>query len=681
MNGYFYDIESLDNVFTLANFRDEDNVIEMYYLVDDKELIPDNFLEAVTQAIHDANRNFHEITKKFTGSVELYDLSQAESIARLARTFGLSDARYINNPNARSSYAGDFRIKCDSDPDYDENVDPYFFGYNSYHYDTTMLTYYLYNSVDDRTGAFYCLTAKFMRQFNDELFSEMFDGPGRNMEDRLRYTYKNPYMPSQGYNGPDFKLPTVMIRKNMLMSGRHLDVARLNEKQSKVGLKRLLGMLGYQILESNKLRPGQNHIETTDQLLDLFAYNVSDVVNLKKLFEHKTYQSSFTLKKQLLKTYPELMYSQKDDSYSPDISPFTVRTDRLIIDSSSAQFSTKSLCPYGHLHDYDTVSFMYPSEQKAKDLGIPRVNVLDEARAFFYRNFSQPELREKFDSIYNYYKSIEGKNFNSGDNYLTDHGLDSSCDPDTDLPVELRPREISDIPVPNTCMFYYNKDGTPSSCFVNFSVGGIHGAEYNKALYEYDMKLYESAVSDWQEKIDLINRVKQIYPNPCDLKTAKGVTIDGVKYTPSKFLKPKATTTEAYYRDDPKPPKKPDLFPISKSKSGSASHKLDPRYAYTSHSLTNHEDFTSYYPNLLRMMDAFYNEGLGYDRYGEIFDNKTKYGKLMKDKSLPQKERDLYAVMREGTKLILNSASGGGDAGFESNIRMNNKIISMRIIG
>ena len=41
----------------------------------------------------------------------------------------------------------------------------------------------------------------------------------------------------------------------------------------------------------------------------------------------------------------------------------------------------------------------------------------------------------------------------------------------------------------------------------------------------------------------------------------------------------------------------------------------------------------------------------------------------------------MYAILREGTKLILNSASGAADANFESNIRMNNTIISMRIIG
>ena len=35
MKQCFYDIESLDNVFTLANFRAHDNVVEIYYLVDD----------------------------------------------------------------------------------------------------------------------------------------------------------------------------------------------------------------------------------------------------------------------------------------------------------------------------------------------------------------------------------------------------------------------------------------------------------------------------------------------------------------------------------------------------------------------------------------------------------------------------------------------------------------------
>ena len=681
----FYDIESLQNVFTLANFRPNENLIELYYLLDSKELVqqvtPDTFAKEVTDRIHARNRNF-------TGTVALYDLEDPEATKRLARTFGLSDARYINDKRKKSNYPEEFRLVCDTDPEYDENKHPYLFGYNSYNYDTTMLALYFREVIKPKTGDFYPTTAAIMRRYNNELFTDRFKG---NMSDYLKYTPKSPGVfgaASSGYSGPDFNATGAIIRKNMLMSGRHIDVARLNEKQQHVGLKRILGMLGYQILESDKLRPGQDVIETYEQLLDLLAYNVSDVVNLDKLFKHKTYQSAFLLKRQMLKTYPELVYDQGYDtdgkkSYKPDVRPTKVRTDRLTIDSSSAQLSTKALCPYEYLHDYDTVSFVYPCEAKAKELGIPQINVLEESRKFFYANFPQPELRERFDAIYNWYKSIEGRNFNGGKAYLKDHGVDPD-DESSELPEELKVTKFSDIPAPNTCIPYFYKDGTPSSCFVNFSTGGIHGAEYNKALWEMDLAQYAEDMKAYEYKLDVFRRVMQTYPNPCDLKIAKGIEIDGVKYRPSEFLKPKATKESAFYKElsTIKKPKEPQLFVQSISEAtGSVTYNLAKRYTYTSAAMTNHEDFTSYYPNMLRMMGAFWNDGLGYDRYGEVFDNKTEYGHKMKDKSLPQAERDLYSVMRNGTKLILNSASGAADANFENNIKMNNRIISMRIIG
>lgn len=671
MKFYFYDIESLSNAFTLANFKDDENHIDIFYLVDDNTLITNDFLNDVTQRIYEKNKNF-------SGTVSLYNLKEPESNALLAKTFGLSSAYYANNPNNKSKYPDEYRLVCDTDTDYDENVHPYLLGYNSYHYDTTMMAMYFYEIIDLSKNVFVPTNALQMRKYNNELFMDMFNGPCKNMEDRLRYDYKTCGIDSDGFGPMDYRNIKAIIRKNMLLSGRHIDVARLNEKQSKVGLKRILGGQGYQILESDKLRPGQDNIENADQFLDLIAYNVSDVVNLKKLFMHKTYQSSFTLKKQLLKTYPELIYSEKKGTYKPEISPTTVRNDRLVIDSSSAQLATKALCPYGHLEDYDTVSFMYPSEAKSKEFGIPRVNVLEESKKFFEKHFTQPEIRARFNEMYEYYKNIEGKNFNSSDNYLIDHGIDPNEEDATAfLPDELKPYKLSALPTPNTCMFYYKKDGTPSSCFVNFSTGGIHGAEYNEDLYNYDMEMYEEAIESWKHDVEIFDEVKKTYPNPCDLKINKGIVLDGVKYNPSVFLKPKATKEEAYYKDYPAPPRKPEVFKITPS----GSWNVDKRYTFTSSAMTNHEDFTSYYPNMLRMMDAFFNPGLGYDRYGEIFDDKTKYGVMMKDKSLTADERELYSVMRNGTKLILNSASGAGDANFESNVRMNNKIISMRIIG
>lgn len=691
MIGYFYDIESLENVFSLVNFKDDTNTCDIYYLIDNEdELIVDEngnpiseteFLNQMKQRIYDKNKNFK-------GNIKTLNLKTAQANIELAKTFGVSNAYYANNPDAHSDYNKAFRLKCDTDTDYDEEKDYYLFGYNSYHYDTTMLAMYLFDVIPfdkgSQTKKFEPTTARLMRRYNDELFSDQFIN---RMEDRLRYGYKNAMYPAKGYSNMNYRDPKALIRKNMLMSGRHLDVAKLNEKQQKVGLKRLLGMMGYQILESSKLKQGQSTIENLDQLLDLIAYNVSDCVNLKQLYSHKIYQSSFALKKQLLKDYPELIYDRKSKTeYKPNISPQSVRSDRLTIDSSSAQFSTKSLCPYDHLHDYDTVSFMYPSEAKAKDLGIPRVNVLEEARKFFYDHFHQPELREKFDEkIYNYYKSIEGKNFNKSENYLIDHGVDPNIEgADNDLPDELQPYDLDKIPAPNTCMFYYNKDGSPSSCFVKFSTGGIHGAEYNKELYEHDLKCYETAVKEatdeWLAAKERFKITKETYPDPRDLKIAKGIVIDGKKYTPSHFLKPKATKDHAEYKDVPAEPKLPKMPAVFKQ-TPKGGWKIDDKYTYTSADPTNHEDFVSYYPNMLRMMDAFFNTGLGYDRYGEIFDNKTKYGIYMKDKNRSEEERAIYSTMRNGTKLILNSASGAADANFDSNIRMNNKIISMRIIG
>ena len=672
MKSIFFDIESLENVFSLVSFNDYENTCDIYYLVDNEDqlfvtdhlLTHDELFPLVDDMVHKKNKNFN-------GQCRLYNLKDPMANARLAATFGLSDAQSVSDPSSKSSYSANFRLKCDTDLDYNEDEDYYIFGYNSYHYDTTMLSMYFYDAIPTtKNPVFRPIKAKLMRQYNDELFSAEFK---EAMENRLRFSYKNPMYPNKGYNQMDYNDPKAVIRKNMLMTGRHLDAGRLNEKQQKVALKRILGQIGYQILESDKLRPGQNVIETLVQFLELMAYNVSDCVNLKKLVNHKDYMSAFTLKRQLLKDYPELIYNQKNDAYAPDISPKSVRRDRLMIDSSSAQLSTKALCPYGHLRDYPTVSFMYPSEAKAAAFGIPRINVLEEAKEFFYKNFSQQEIRARFDEIYNYYKSIEGKNFNTSKNYMNDYGSEEEG-----LPEDLVPYSLSDIPVPNTCMPYYDKDGTPSRCFVNFSTGGIHGAEYNKELYEADLAIYNTKYQEWQHQLDVINKVKTMYPDPRDLKRAKSVIIDDVKYTPSKFLMPRATVDEAYWKNDPKPPKKPELFVKSSS---SDSYNIAKRYTFTSAAKTNHEDFTSYYPNMLRMMDAFFNEGLGYDRYGEIFDNKTRFGVMMKDSKFTQQERDMYSTMRNGTKLVLNSASGAADANFESNIRMNNKIISMRIIG
>lgn len=681
MKEHFYDIESLSNVFTLCNYRPEENLIDCYHLIDTQTLLdgihdPKN-PSVQTNFERDLHRRILDKNKNFNGDIRVFDLHEENAARHLFREFGLSDAYLVNDPSSASSYPMEFRPVCDTDKDYNENVHPYLFGYNSYNYDTTMLAYLGYNMYSQRGQqmAFVGTTAKAMRCFNDLLFSPVYKD---QMPQALTASFIDPTQPR--YTRPDYSDPKWAIRKAMLMSGRHIDVAKLNEKQSKVGLKRLLGMLGYQILESDKLGIGVDHIDTIDQLLDLFAYNVSDVVNLRELFHHKFYQGQFSLKHGLLNTYPELVYKQMSGSYKPDCRSSQVRRDRLTIDSSSAQFATKALCPYGHLSDIETVSFMYPSERKCEELAaagtpVKRVNVLEESRKFFYEHFSQyPDACAAFDKVYDYYKSIEGKNFNDSEFYQGDF-----CEPDGTLPERLRPRMLKDIPKDENCIFYYNADGTPSSCFVVFSTGGIHGAEANMALYEHDRK-------EWQAKMDLMDAVKSVYPDPLDLRNAKTVEIDGETHKWSEFIRSGITIKkmEAMTPQEREKSVWKDvsaLEPIIFKTKEDGSTELNKKYVCTSYDLTNHEDFTSYYPNMLRMMSAFWNDGLGMDRYGEIFDDKERYGKLMKDKSLPKEERDFYSVKRNGTKLILNSASGAGDTHFKSPIQMNNRIISMRIIG
>lgn len=688
MTKNYYDIESVMNAFTLCNFKPKENAVDIFYLCDDEFLTQvesGDFFNELKQVVYKANKDFR-------GELILYDLKTEDANRHLFRTFGLSDAYMINNPNDTSSYPLEYRLTCDTDPDYDDNIHPYFMGYNSYNYDTTMMALYGYeiypqriikdaNNQDVILTKFAPTTARQMRNYNDDLFTKSFKS---NMPSYLAVTMTE----SGVWSKPNYQDQRWRIRKNMLFSGRHLDVARLNEKQMRVALKRLLGQSGYQILESNKLKPGQNTLENSEQFMDLIAYNISDCVKLQKLDEQKLYKGQFLLKQQLLKTYPELIYQKKQNEYAPDIRPDRVRRDRLTIDCTSAKFSTMCLCPYGHLKDQQTVSYMYPSERKAKELNIPRLNILDEAKKFFYKLFTQPEIRAQFDVMYNYYKSIEGKNFNESESYQEDWGE------------EFEPYSMAAYPKAPMCMPYFLQDGTPSSCFVTFSVGGIHGAEYNKALYEYDQQQYQS-------KIDEMNYAKAVYNDPIELKKAKSITMpDGTVRKATDFLKSGSTLKKADYKD-----LKRNNTPLFKEKDD-GSNKLHPKYTFTSAMLCAHEDFTSYYPNLLRMMEAFFNAGLGYDRYAEIFFQKQYYGYMMDNKNadltqsklkpkeldaiqklrknsglnihptlISDEERALYAIMREGTKLILNSASGSADASYESSIRMNNTIISMRIIG
>ena len=136
----FYDIESLANVFSLANFKEKENEIDVYFLIDNEEdILEQNYQDKITSHIKEINVNFD-------GRVNYYNLKDERANIHLAKTFGLSDSDLINNKKLKDSFDNKYRIKCDTDDDYDPTKDPYFMGYNSHNYDTTMLAVYFYNA-------------------------------------------------------------------------------------------------------------------------------------------------------------------------------------------------------------------------------------------------------------------------------------------------------------------------------------------------------------------------------------------------------------------------------------------------------------------------------------------------------------------------------------------------------
>lgn len=735
----FYDIESLANVFTLCMYStnlENKSFLNVFYLLDDagdgsvrnprNDTEKTHMIRMIRDAISTSNPALPPWclvpTPGYT-CLNVLDLREALSNSTLATLMGVSTSADVCDPHSEDIYAHRYRPVCDTDANYDPASHPFLAGYNSFNYDTTMLAWY-FNEVYSFPAVettphrqsppiiepkFQPTTARTMRAHSDELFSPDHIN---HMPDTL---------PRNG--------AVRSIRRAMLNSGRHLDVARLNEHQQRVSLKRLLGMMGYQIKESSKLSHDTT-VTTKEEFYELIAYNVSDCLGLSQLFRDPVYSGGFDLKAGLLSQYSDTVFDSNG----------SVRRDRLTIDASSARFVSRILAPGKPLKDLQSVSLVYPhpviaAEMRREGKKIKSVNILDECVTFFKENIApddqeisqaQREARDQFMEIVKYYRSIEGKNFNDSDRYVHDFG-------DNGLPCQV----LKDIPKTANNIPYFDKDGNPTSCFATFSTGGIHGAEYHSDLYNYHKEQYDAAVdqlrkvqelypdprqfrdealrqhneltlpdgsrvdkrrvllgsdpttvryrkpkSDDPEQRQQLHQAMAFYPNPADLLATQRpaseelVVVHGDDVFDGKDLLDNTTQSNPTYRTTVKV-KKPEIFVTNDD----GSTKLHPQYAYTSVGVVVHEDFTSYYPNLLRNMRAFYNPELGEDRYAQIFEDKQRYSREMKQKDITPEERARLSILRNGTKLILNSASGAGDAAFDNAIRMNNQIISMRIIG
>lgn len=719
----FYDVESLTNVFTVAWYfpHNDVNAIVLSYLDDDKIIQSDRDLDYIRSYIY----NMYPKLQASNTQIVFEDISQTGCIREFANQTGFSAlglqsfAKRLGLTNERTflnAHINDREIEAgglsynkayypvkQTDPDYDPDKHGYRFGYNSTNYDVTMLAYLLGSIHDKHFKPEYVnqpvymfgepLTARRLREYNDELFDDKWRG---QMWRRLVH---DEHGLADGFG--DFTRPEWCIRQGWQLSGRYIDVSKLNEKLQKVGLKRLLGMLGLQIMESDKLS-NNTTINTLEEMADLLAYNISDVINLRLLFEHKVYMNAFNIRGDLLKNYPQVIYGQKrtfggDTSQAQaDVGNYqNIRRDRLTQDSSSAKFVELALAPYAPIKDIPTVSFMYPSEQEAKRQGIPRVDVLEETKRYFEENITNDPTNQAhidFMEIYNFYDNIRGHNYNQSEAYVHHYG------DGTTLPANLVPKtndyikQLMDKYNTNLFYHYIDEEGNVkrSSCLANFSIGGIHGAEINMDAYNEDLR---------KNKIekDVQTYVESLYPTATDaLNGPVYITLPDHLEIPERlenkvredrtvrireFVKSGSTKKNATWRDVP------DVQLFKKNASGK--WDVNNKYTYVSVGPSHHEDFESYYPLLLSQLSVFVNpeyhgykaDGSPVDPYYDMYLERAEKKDLARNPNIPELQRELYDIEQNSKKLLINAASGAGDATFDNNIRANNAVISMRIIG
>lgn len=518
-----------------------------------------------------------------------------------------------------------------------------------------------------------------IRDINNQLFSPKYKGKMRDAlrdkeskkEDNhghIKYTVNE--------NGEAF-----YTHKGWLQTNRYIDIAELNAHMTKVSLKRLSAFKDLQVKESDKLS-SEDVINNINEFAELLAYNISDVMNTEVLFQDPAYLDSFNLHQELLNRFPELIYDRKYPKGDPETQEHpelaneyvkecdNLRYSRLTADSTSAKFVQFVIAPYDALQDDKTVSYNYPDKEILEELKQDP----DAQKRFIIPDEPQDVLDQTVDWIHEQDELLNKKNGLTGKDA---NPIWKQFEPVFEMYNEIRGSNVNDtIEEPavintsevmkkhNSTIFYIGPDGKPTASMVNFSIGGIHGAEINRDKYNYDL-------AEWQKLKDTQDLLMDYYEgDPVAAHIDREIEINGVTYEPRKSLKSGSTNKKAAWKDLEK--SKPTIFDNN--------GKVRGKYAYVSIAQANHEDFSSFYPLLLSRL-AVFRDITGHDRYYKLYKERLALKAKLKtlEKNSPEwDEANLNQLVR---KLLLNSASGQGDAKFYSNIRKNNATVAMRIIG
>ena len=524
MNFLFYKIRVLQNAVFLATKENDSSSVDVYCLTD-----------------LDLNR------AELPAGICLHDLKS--SINTLAGIFGVSNSLMVNRQQERFSTPGEWRPVCDTDFNYDPGIHPYIAGFRSTNFDLCLMA-----------AMFSCHL-----KGTDVTASRL-----RELASHLDYNRCN----IDWYSTADFGLAK-SIRQNMIRSGRHFDVARLNEKQSLSSLHKIAGYLGEKYQAESLAR-----IESTMDLQTAIDCLCSDVKLIQTVFESDFYFSAFETKRSALYSYPEAVFEMEDGQLM--IHPDRVKKSRCTIDSTYAQLSGSILSSGGRLYDLPWISYSYPGKDFAEYMRLPVRNVLNDCRDFFYKLFPQREVRADFDRIYRFFQDFEGKT--------------------ADDPALKNSREV---------LMLYGADGKPRGTYAMFSRGGIHGTSIR-------------------------------FPENCE--------------SPS------------------------DLYAQVFARTEKGGWKLRPEFQITVSQTAAHCDFKSFYPHLCINTGTFLSPQTRQDRMIDLLQRKSDLENQIRQESDPRKA-DQLRLQRQAAKLLINSATGAADASYDSPIRMNNRILSLRLIG
>lgn len=100
MNFNFYDMESLKNVFSIANFENQKNNIKLYYLIDNIcEFVPN--LDALEES---AEKSIYKLNPNFNGTIEF---TEVQVLRKKVKNFNL----YVSAPDGKVKITVPFSVK------------------------------------------------------------------------------------------------------------------------------------------------------------------------------------------------------------------------------------------------------------------------------------------------------------------------------------------------------------------------------------------------------------------------------------------------------------------------------------------------------------------------------------------------------------------------------------------